>query len=765
MAATLVLGSAVASNPSVNAVKVTDNVKTVQKSLVGPAVKIIERKALNDKGVQMLKLRDANGMVYKQIVGTNLPSKVSERKSVAREEAQSPYIYEENFMGWDGTTPDWLPEGWTTVIGEGNESANRFMVSTAGTLYEGFKNEYNAYLALDFEGAENQMLVTPEITLGENMELTYQFLDAAVSYYSLTNVDWVSYEYVGGKEVVFNEYVKISEDGGETWQVLRNYAEVNMDKSFEDLLYSMSTVLNEKISLADYAGKTVKIAFQAEGLDGDNVIVGDVKVGSPLLDLSYNNPLGALYFGFTKGSTSLNQTFNAGPVLSPVTFTNTSENPGATYEWEYMNADNEWVVSDEQNLTVTYRPDYTSAFTTRNNCYFMPRLRGASPTAAPTQYQKVGYYQAGGTADFEYSTVDESGVPVTYLENFGFAPASPGAEGYCMIVDLQTPIFGYNGSSDQYWTDYTFMGENEEGDGVEMIAILNQMFATEAPLVIDSVWVPGFARLNTAAEFKLEIIPLTEGGTLAEPIASATCTGDGFDIIDLISTGNTNNYVNACFTFDTPVVMSTEVCERYVMRLSGFHDPENVEYWAPMQSEFGNPEGYAIGWIEKNITMSGETRNSLTSVSNYTGVLQGFYMMIGGAFPWLEAQEEVSIQAGETAEATLSSYYDGAKLTVKNLPEWLSADVTGRYGEAKVVFTASGTAPTEDVTVTVEGPGVSQNIKVKANSSGIDGVNADNANGGAVYYNLQGVKVDRPADGGIYIIREANGSVRKAIRK
>lgn len=87
-------------------------------------------------------------------------------------------------------------------------------------------------------------------------------------------------------------------------------------------------------------------------------------VGLPQPDgISYEDPAETLYWGFDRSESwrSLTVSIAQYPVYAPLTWENMSYAEGATFQWEYcdpITAD--WVTSDDDNLTVTYLPDYSS---------------------------------------------------------------------------------------------------------------------------------------------------------------------------------------------------------------------------------------------------------------------------------------------------------------------------------------------------------------------------------------------------------------------
>ena len=86
--------------------------------------------------------------------------------------------------------------------------------------------------------------------------------------------------------------------------------------------------------------------------------------------------------------------------------------------------------------------------------------------------------------------------------------------------------------------------------------------------------------------------------------------------------------------------------------------------------------------------MGGETRTSLSPTAYYTGY-HSFAIVLDAAYPWLDAStNEVMLPSTGKADVALGSYYDGSQLSATQadgspLPEWLSVELSGRYGDAK----------------------------------------------------------------------------------
>ena len=82
--------------------------------------------------------------------------------------------------------------------------------------------------------------------------------------------------------------IKISDNGGESWDLLLDVA----DLEYTDEELEISDFRRFRIDISDYAGKTVLIAFQYEGVYGDSMQLDEVYVRPMLPTAIYNRPQG-----------------------------------------------------------------------------------------------------------------------------------------------------------------------------------------------------------------------------------------------------------------------------------------------------------------------------------------------------------------------------------------------------------------------------------------------------------------------------------------
>ncbi|MCH5245229.1 MAG: hypothetical protein J1E84_02105 [Muribaculaceae bacterium] len=488
-------------------------------------------------------------------------------------------------------------------------------------------------------------------------------------------------------------------------------------------------------------------------------------IGATPTKTAYSRPLSGLFFGLTETGKYLPTSIMVGPVYSTVAYTNKTTPATATYTWSYIvdNKTAEVQTSTSRNLSVSYKTDYTNAFTTRNNLYKFPTLTASTATTDPTDFTFEGFYQAGGRGEYETDGK---------IENYGLTVVDPTNEGQTTYIDEATgvPIFGYNKDSDKYWglaslgeDDYD--PENEDFSFSHLEKFGNFFYTPNAPIVVTGIRTLAYGKVKPGAVFVGEIFALNAGMEIGEePIVKAECKAEDITVIEQ---KDGLDFMSLSFTFDEPVVISKSTIPYFFATIGGFRDAENVEYYAPLMSDTDNPNSLGLGWIGRQ-TRYMETTLPLSwgPTPDFTDdKLVAFYIMLDATFPWLESGESsLEITAQNPVSMTLDSYYDASELTFAGLPSWLSATATGRYDKTVVTFTATNVAADEEATVTIKAPGVSKDVKIVTKSSGISTVTADEAAETGRIYTLTGRETS--AEGltpGVYIKRHADGKAEKIV--
>jgi len=695
---------------------------------------------------------------------------------------------EESFEGWDGdATKPWYPEGWSldSKTGKTGVESTTWTPCAAQPTIGILPVDGDYMMAVSFDpenptAPQDEWLVSPEVTIKQNEVLKFYAYIDPFWLFSLDNFDWDQYDWVGERQVTFTLKVMVKEENAD-WVEVWDASTPWMDVSAMDLLYATPSELQAfSVPMTSFEGKKVKIAFQFVGKDSNSLFLDLVSVGLPQLDgVVYEDPAETLYWGFDRSANwrSLTAPIAQYPVFAPITWTNMSEIEGATFQWQYCDpVTADWVTSDEDALTVTYVPDYSSESSTRNNWFYAPILNASAPGATPGKYQApYSFFQAGGKPE---RYVNTGGTELELME-FGLVPFNSDIHGFGFVskeADFgqpSTPIFGYDSNVDDWWLNYTLGGSMEdamEGDHVYVDAIMNMIFPGTAPMVITGANVLAKGQIKPDAQFKFEIIGLDENMSpmYDAPLASGVCKGSEV----LVAESGVQNYLNVIFNLDKPFVVDPE-SNGYLARFSGFHDPVNVEYFAPMQSMIPFAHGNVFGWIDKYIKIQGaeEYRRSLTPIfyheSEYGMCHNAFAINYSAYHPWLVSEtEEIKVPAdGTPVEVALDSYYDGAELTV-DAPEGVTASVAGRYGNCKLSVSRSSSSAVAAGNLTVSAPGVKKVFAI-SDAAGVESLTSDN-NGAtpvaAFTLTGQAISLENAAKG-VYIVKYSDGTVAKVAVK
>lgn len=697
----------------------------------------------------------------------------------------------EDFEEWDGQDKTWQPEGWTfnhKVIPAGHP----LWAPYAYDPYDPVNYPSNSYIFFSFSEPVDEWLISPEFEIADGMILMSDVFNAG-SYYFDIDAEMFTSD-INSIEKANDFIIHISTDGGSTWTPLHSMADdllsENYSKAYEYWdRHGWETVV---VDLSAYAGKKAQIAFQVVGNpvgmndpDPEKIPtseaagVDNIRVGYPIVDVSYQRPQGALFFGLNEDDLYVPGSIMVAPVFEPVTFVNTSSTPGAVYSWNYDHTDGTLTSEDQDELTVTYKTNYESESTIRNNLYTMPELTGSGEFFSDTNFALPGFIQAGGRAEYQIHFTDTDEYEVLQL---GMTVADPVTEGTRTYADITVPYFGFNKESDRYWTCRVFnIGVNEyeknyrdsKEDWSKLTHYASFFYTTDAPLVIEGIRTNGYGRgygiggTLTGAKFKAEIYFLSDDFEISET-PNYTLELDGKDV-KVVDRYASNHILYLNFKAEEPIVISGKDCQAFIVAISGFNDEEHIDYFSPEMSAYDNPDGLALGWYGLKTCWGGfELPLSWSPVLYHTEEteLEGeqlisFYIMLDAYYPWLqnmEDKEEFTVNAGESVSIMFDSFHAGDKLEFEGLPYWLQAKAEGQYDKTKVTFTAQDNAPAkEGASVKVKGHGVSKEVRFNGGESGIGDIASDDSNAPASYFTLDGKKVSGShLAPGIYIKRQGN---------
>lgn len=767
----------IAAQTHARKIKVTD-----QTTASAPMVSKLKTSRMNatvmssrqvGKDIKMQVCKDSKGRMFKHIIGAPaINNKVNALQRAATSDNGSSFA--ESFEGFNGES-SWLPEGWTRKSTEGLDYINSWFIAApnSGTPSPADGDYFAEIIFASTE--QDEWLITPEVSVPENGILSFYSYFEPVYLFDMSNeyIDWDNLVFIE-KHIAATLQILVSVDGGE-WTLLKDVSDDYKDMSLMDLFYAQPMGMTKMtLSLGKYNGKKIKVAFRYVGKDGNSMFIDNVKIGLPELEASYMNPDGTLFWGTDKAFSIAPYSIMMEPVYTPLTWMNTTYNEAASYSWLYHDpVSNDLVTVESEDLTMTYKPDYTNEFTTRNNLYYLPTLTASAAGASDGSYKApYDFFQAGGRADMLFDGDNE-------LSSFGLMTCDFLTEGMTIMtvdaddpMEASLPIFGHNEKTTEWWTNHYFQGQQDEGDKAEVRGIINFFQAPTSPMVIDGLWLNAKGQISDNAEFKAEIFPLSDEFVPAEePLAAATCKGSDVIVIE----GGVQAYLTIPFSFESPVVVSNKDFNYYIVKVSGFNS-DAVTYFAPMQSMLPAPNLMCYGWLDVNIAYNGMERNTLIPIANFETELgecyNSFFINLSGTYPWLQGNEDKfeAKAEGESKEFILDSYYDGSKLKFEantadgSLPSWLNASCVGRYGNTKLTFTVAPGTEACSCDVTVSAPGVSKTYQISRNAtSGIENVETSATSNNVVgIYNISGQRIsDTNNSGSIRIVKYADGSTKK----
>ncbi len=683
-------------------------------------------------------------------------------------------LFFEGFEGGNDGDVTWLPTGWERLskgapgLADVNKWYNSPTTSTSTDLLPaGSEGKRFEAIVASSDKEQDEWLITPEMTVREGDILSFKtyFLPFYFFYTDSKHYDWQNGKWI--KQEICQDLKLYVKEGEGDFTLLHSFAEDYMGVDYNTL---MTDDLGGKMKdfqfpLTNYAGKAVRFAFQYVGIDGNAVFVDAVRVGLPETTPKYLPPFSTLYYGTQLGGSYglAPQSIAVFPVNAPVTFMNYSDYiEGQSFDWSAQNADCETTdTKDPNEFAVTYKPKYSEdgTFVPSENWHAAPQLTMSAPGYAPATYTwDIHAMQTGGNASYAIAGGNA---------NFGLLQANPNLDfdfptEYIDFGKPSMPLFGYDSDSKEWWTNHTIGEEAGPDDYAIVKGVLNFIYPSTSPLVINGVTAMAYGNVDADLELKMEFFVINEDYTPAErPFASATITGN--DIIG--RDPEINNMLVLPFRFETPVVIDDSETA-YIVKLSGF-DSEKVTYFAPYQS--WKPMDVCLSFIEEEVAYNGQKDVTFVPTANFKNedgdeLMSAFCFNLDGYFPWLTADlAEIDLGTSLSGIISLDSFNDGADYKVE-APEWLSATVTGRYNSAKLNLTATATETPRDGNVTISAPGVSKTFKVHqgvTDTTGISDITPDD-NSISEIYTIDGKPVNTgELAPGIYIVRRNDGSTSK----
>lgn len=463
----------------------------------------------------------------------NLPEKYVKyalRSSIAPKAVSDPLFSEsfENVVSQGSFSNTNFPQGWTTkrtdgildcgeVYFQGSEDKvaghGAWIVESYYALeaYDGYALASCYYLSSDEMSAhgisqQDEWLISPSFTVGENNVLQFYCYYTPLYLFNLDgeHVNTNTYEWIN-QEVSATLKVNISTDNGDSWTELKDLADDYMGVSLYEMILSYGTTdyYPVTIDLSDYAGQSVKVAFQYVGKDGSIIAIDAVNVGVEALEPSYISPIGSLYFMFDEKYSGFSVPVALMPADTELTWYNTSgadcdqfawyyQDPETPFDYTAQTPDINELTSTDVNLTVAYPSGY----------FFSPVLDASSENGATGSFDEGAYYKVGGGSTVLGTNVAGASWGTLNVNTQDFYPYSN--------VGMGTTV------------DNSFI--EAYGYGVDSLIALYE--APSAAYSLSRVTVYGIRRTDFSndASFEISVIALDENGAPSNTLAIGKCS-------------------------------------------------------------------------------------------------------------------------------------------------------------------------------------------------------------------------------------------------
>lgn len=674
---------------------------------------------------------------------------------------------DESFESEDKT----FPEGWSLDLKNENDWIVYCPIFSGITPTDGY---YSA-MGTCFTTHDGSWLISPEITPKEGEQLMFDlYFDVRALYVWTTEGDDKNIDEEDGlilkRENAENMKICISVDGGE-WVELKNLWSEYGVLGYHEILdyYAEPEYRPFTIALDEYVGKKVKIGFCHQYLDergGYGMFLDAVKVSLPPVKVSYQLPFGSMFWGLDNEFNGMRSTALM-PMYTELAWINDNYGEDLSFNWTYSCPSTEETFnSTDEELVSIYTPDYSENPETAITVYSFPTLSATNEAGTTGEYTYAdgnAYIFAGAEASLP---LRDGGVAQFGLSTFDLAD-----DFMIYNCDFSTPAWGYNSMTKDWWTNHFFRGMQEEGDCVEVTANINFFYSSGAPIVVDGVRVAASTECEDDAEFKLQLIELTDEFVPETVLAEATVMGADLINIDPSYAPYPNTAI-LNFKFDSPVVIDGK---NFIARLSGFNS-EKVTYYATIQSY--EPSTLCYGYVALDITAPSieqyDTREQLmpATLDDYAG---SFAMFLDARIPWLVCEDsEFEAADGNNVKVfEFDSSYPAEELTVADengkLPEWLKIEKSGRYGNTKVTVTVpNGSENNEVANLTVSAPGVSKSLTIKRGNwtSSISDIYGDKAEiTETQWFDLTGRRLTSEPVNGAYILKNIHSDGSSTVEK
>lgn len=663
---------------------------------------VVASKQLKD-GSSINLVKGNDGHLYKVL---NRSLRASDKITPSKSRINAPAVMKadenatlfEGFESYEGqTSRGWVPESWSQesktnpphVAPEGKGTClvweatkgDGFTSAYSGTYVERVQVSIADFTAdpITFAEQQDEWLITKAITPKTGDYLTFQLCYSP--FFTLFNESTMDFSSVNNILEVL-----VTTDDGKTWEkvwdVLDDARSYTEDELWDDGSSFVRPYHPMLVNISKYVGKNIKIAFRYYGINGESMMLDDVKVGEATPTAAATAPNAVFPIGLSLDGYNLND--GSGNVLNlalaPYKTSLEWTNVSPAYEsctWTYPDEEGNETTSSSKNLEA---PEYGFGQ------YGAPSLVtkiGSETSDAAKLYDAVQY---GGSVMLRngdnYMSFDAAMYDLNRLvsKKAKFSLAGDG-------------VFGMGATSDATWNRLL---ETEDLKVTGMGMFIPQ---PAAPYTLSSANVAVYytdGKLTDKSQLKATVYKVEDDG-------SFTAMAEGYCTPSEIYKADDKSWPKAVFYFEREIDGLPTQAELFV------DYPIVIQFSADLaegeEFDFVNAFDSAPDEVENNVYVffndAEGTRKMIntTALSSKDGsAAAGLYASFDATYSWLRSDEDAfeAKPAGESKTFDLDSYYNLVSSKGENL-----ATATGEgLGDWYTVSFANGSG-TEPAKMTV----------------------------------------------------------------
>lgn len=674
---------------------------------------VVASKQLKD-GSSINLVKGNDGHLYKVL---NRSLRASDKITPSKSRINAPAVMKadenatlfEGFESYEGSTSrGWVPEGWSQesktnpphVAPEGKGTClvweatkgDGFTFAYSGTYVERVQVSMADFTAdpITFAEQQDEWLITKAITPKTGDYLTFQLCYSPC--FTLLNESAMDFSSVNNILEVL-----VTTDDGKTWEkvwdVLDDARSYTVDELWDDGSSFVRPYHPMLVNISKYVGKNIKIAFRYYGINGESMMLDDVKVGEATPTAAATAPNAVFPIGLSLDGYNLNDASGnvlnlaLAPYKTSLEWTNVSP----AYEsctWTYPDEEGNETTSSSKNLEA---PEY--GFVQYGAPSLVTKI-GSKTSDAAKLYDAVQY---GGSVMINhgdsYLSFDAAMYDLNRLvsKKAKFSLAGDG-------------VFGMGATSDATWNQLL------ETEGMKVTGMGMFIPQPAAPYTLSSANAVVYytaGKLTDKSQLKATVYKVEDDGSFTA-MAEGYCSPSEFYKADEESD------TKAIFYFEREIDGLPTQAELFV------DYPIVIQFSADLaegeEFDFVNAFDSAPNEVENNVYVFFNDAEGTRKMINTTALsfedgsaAAGLYASFDATYSWLRSDEDAfeAKPAGESKTFDLDSYYnlvnskgeDLATATGEGLGDWYTVSFANGSGTEPAKMTVAVSALPEGIDV------------------------------------------------------------------